>query len=80
MLVEKRAHVVGKFSVVGLSGGVQSGSGLFIGASYGSPADCAGCNEWRQLILAARDGDGLLVGATVCGRYLAAPFGSQPRS
>lgn len=79
MLVEEGANIAGKLPVAGLSGGVEGSGGLFIGTAYLSPAECAGGDKWRQLILPPRDGDGLLVGATVCVRNLAAPFGSQPR-
>ena len=79
MLVEKRANILGKLPVVGLPGCVQRISGLFIGTAYLTPPECAGGDERRQLILAARDSDGLFVGAAVRVRNLAAPFGSQPR-
>src|SRR3546814_4742027 len=50
-----------------------------MGTGYLSPADRAGGDERRQLILAPRDGDGLFVGAAVGMGNLATPFGSQPR-
>src|SRR3546814_4346271 len=54
-------HVTSKRPVFGLAGGVQRSGSLFIGTAYLSPADRAGGDERRQLILAPRDGDGLFV-------------------
>src|SRR3546814_6550346 len=79
MLVEESTHVTSKRPVFGLAGGVQRSGSLFIGTAYLSPADRAGGDERRQLILAPRDGDGLFVGAAVGMGNLATPFGSQPR-
>ena len=79
MFVEEGANIASKLPIVGLSGGVERIGGLFIGTAYLAPAERAGCNERRQVILAARDGDGLFVGATIGVRDPAAPFGSQPR-
>ena len=77
---EEAAHIACKLPVFGHPGGVQRSGSLFIRAAYLSPAECAGCDKWGQLILAPRDGYGLFVGATVCVCYLATSFGSQPRS
>ena len=65
MLVEERANILGKLAVVRLPGGVQRIGGLFIGTAYLLPAERAGGDERRQLILALGDGDGLFVGAAV---------------
>lgn len=79
MLVEERANILGKLAVVGLPGGVQRVGGLFIGTAYLLPAERTGCDERRQLILAARHCNSLLVGPSVGLGNLATPFGSQPR-
>ncbi len=79
MFVEKYAHIARKLSVVSLPGRVQRSGGLFIGTAYLLPADSAGCNERRKLLLTLRDGDGLLGGAAVGLGNLARPLGSQPR-
>ena len=76
MLVEERANILGKFPVFRFPGGVQRSGGLFIGSANLLPAECAGCDERRQLILALGDGDGLLVGAAVGLGNLPSPFGS----
>ncbi len=52
MLVEERANILGKLPVFRLPGGVQRIGGLLIGTAYLLPAECAGCDERRQLILA----------------------------
>ena len=46
MLVEERANILGKLTVVGLPGGVQRISGLLISMAYLLPAHCAGSDEW----------------------------------
>ena len=79
MLFEERANILGKFPVFRFPGGVQRSGGLFIGSANLLPAECAGCDERRQLILALGDGDGLIVGAAVGLGNLPSPLGSQPR-
>src|SRR3546814_15092816 len=77
MLVEESTHVTSKRPVFGLAGDDQRSGSLFIGTAYLSPADRAGGDERRQLILAPRDGDGLVVGAAVGMGSLARPLGSE---
>ena len=76
LLVEERANIFRKLKVVSLPGAVKRIGGLLIGTAYFLPAECAGCDERRQLILALGDGDGLLVGAAVGLGNLPSPFGS----
>lgn len=76
MLVEEGAHIAGKFPVVGLPGGVQRSGGLLIGAAYLLPAEGSGCDERRQLILAPRHCNGLLIGAAIGSGNLTATLGS----
>ena len=76
MLVEERANILRKLPVVRLPGGVQRSGGLFIGSANLLPAECADCDERRQLLLAPRNGDGLFIGAAVRLSDLTTPFGS----
>lgn len=74
MLIEEGPHVIGKLPVIGLPGGVQRSGGLLIGTAYLLPAEGAGCDERRQLILAPRHRNGLLIGAAVGLGNLTTPF------
>ena len=76
MLVEEGAHITCKLPVFGLPGGVQRRRGLFIGTAYLLPAERAGCDERRQLILAPRHCNGLLIGAAIGSGNLTATLGS----
>ena len=79
MLIEEGSNIARELPVVCLPGGVQTSRSLFIGAAYFLPAERAGCDERRQLFLAPRNRNGLLVRAAVGLGNLTAPFGSQPR-
>lgn len=74
MLVEEAANIARKLTVFDLPGDVERSGDLFICAAYLLPTECAGSDERWQLIVTARHGDGLFVGAPVGVRDLAAPF------
>ena len=71
MLVEEPTNIVGKLPVFGSPSGFQSGGSLFIGTAYRLPAERAGGDERRQLILAVSDGNSLFVCAPVSLSHLA---------
>ena len=79
MLVEESANVTRERPVFGLTGRIQRNRRLAVGVAYLLPARFAFGDKAWKLGLAARNGDGLFVGASICVCYLAAPFGSQPR-
>ena len=78
VLGEEAAHIACKLPVFGRPGGVQCSGSLFIRTAYLLPPLRATRDKCRQCCLAARDGDGLFVGAPIRIRHLTTSFGSQP--